>query len=177
MYRASAYQPREPRQRLILIGAIVVRGEHHQAPPAFLFGTDKADDAVDSEGKAPLIEMLTPACGSSWAQTAFTALGSPVQRRVQVFAPHRLYGYLARIALAVVKLDDLGSPGPPPSRWSRRARFWERAVKPLATRPEIEIPRGMFNQQHAGRAADAGQAAGKTAAWRRDLPATRIAFS
>ena len=90
---------------------------------------------------------------------------------------HRLYGYLARIALAVVKLDDLGSNGPPPLRWSRRARFWERAVKPLATRPEIEIPRGMFNQQHAGRAADAGQAAGKTAAWRRDLPATRIAFS
>ena len=56
----------------ILIGAIVVRGEHRQAPLAFLFGTDKADNAGDREGKAPLIEMLTPACESSWAQTAFT---------------------------------------------------------------------------------------------------------
>ena len=140
MYRASAYQPRQPRQRLILIGAIVVRGEHHQAPLAFLFGTDKADDAVDSEGKAPLIEILTPACGSSWAQTAFTCTWLPSTKARPSICAHRLYGYLARIALAVVKLDDLGSHGPPPLRWSRRARFWERAVKPLATRPEIELP-------------------------------------
>ena len=84
--------------------------------------------------------MLTPACGSSWAQTAFTCTWLPSTKARPSICAHRLYGYLARIALAVVKLDDLGSPGPPPSRWSRRARFWERAVKPLATRPEIELP-------------------------------------
>src|SRR4030095_10790486 len=54
----SADDPPEPRQRVVLLGSIVLWYQDCEPPLAFLFATDKADDAINGEGIAPLIQAL-----------------------------------------------------------------------------------------------------------------------
>jgi len=93
----SAQYPPEPRQRLILIGAILPRRQHCEAPLAFLFAADKADDAVDIEGIAPLVQRPDDyiAITGFHGRSPHVPVRPPRGYALANFAPNRVFSNLA----------------------------------------------------------------------------------
>ena len=93
----SAQYPPEPRQRLILIGAILPRRQHCEAPLAFLFAADKADDAVDIEGIAPLVQRPDDyiAITGFHGRSPHVPVRPPTGCALANFAPNRVFSNLA----------------------------------------------------------------------------------
>jgi hypothetical protein len=96
----SAQYPPEPRQRLILIGAILLRRQHREAPLAFLFAADEADDAVDVEGIAPLVQTPNDdiAIKRFHGRSPHITGAPPAEYALANFAPKSIFGNLAGIA-------------------------------------------------------------------------------
>src|SRR5262249_48625696 len=59
---ASAQPPHRARQCFVLIRAVLLLGQHRSALLAFLLGSNKAHDAIDSDGVAPLVEPFDYDC-------------------------------------------------------------------------------------------------------------------
>jgi hypothetical protein len=93
----SVQYPPVPRQRLILIGAILPRRQHCEAPLAFLFAADKADDAVDIEGIAPLVQRPDDyiAITGFHGRSPHVPVRPPTGCALANFAPNRVFSNLA----------------------------------------------------------------------------------